>query len=1045
MSRVSTRRFIPVLIFILLLALLALLLVHVPAAKADEPPPGAPRLGSYKWDGWVDNNGDGVLSPGDDIKYKIGVFNYPIFTTAENVKFTDEIPEWTTANDDVTLEGPPGDGTIMPRGPQDPVTIEGMSVSWGCWSGRVIKFSVRVVCPVDCGTLVCNQGFFEYKQGDQTVICPTDDPDTTEVNDPTCIPVVSWSDLTITKAVSPVGEVKPGDQLDYSFTINNSGCMNARNVEFDDTIPANTTAVGNAIASSGAVVTQDPLKITDMTVNAHQSATVSFSVKVDKPLDCGTVISNKGSVTYDPDGANCPKPPVTVDSNTVENPVVSSAKLEISKSVTPAGNVKAGDQLDYKLTITNIGDMNGNDATIDDAIPANTTAVGNAVTSSGAVVSQSPVKVTGMSVPVGSTQTVTFSVKIDDDTIVGTEIANQGSVTYDPDGPNCPLETKTNVSNIVKNSVVGGAAITAVKSVSPVTAVAPGDGLNYTIVLTNNGDLTVAGATFEDAIPANTTAVGNATASSGTVASQDPVRVTGISIPVGGSATIKFSVTVDAGTPNLTVVTNIGAVTYDPDGPGPAQPVTKDTNRVSNTVRTPPLPAKVSTKWYLSEGYTGKNLYYPGESFDTYVLIQNSTKKAAQVQATFMREFDTPVVQNYTVASESRFTIHLNEVPGCSNKHISTRLVSTNGVDIAAERSMYFDYYGKQGSSDSIGVSSPSKTWYLPEGYTGDNNYPGETFNFYVLLENPNNVKANVALSFLREGNTPVDQNITLDPEARYTVKVDEIAGCQNSHISTRVVSNQPVIAERAEYFSYYGITGGHASIGAVEPATEWLMPEGYTGDNNYPGEQFNTYILLENPNPAATEATATYMRQGSTPVVVNYTLAPESRFTIHLDAVDGCENAQIATRIVSKAPIVAERAMYFDYYGTQEGSDSIAAIPGQHWLMPEGYTGDNNYPGEKFNSYLLLMNPNNKAVDVAVKFMAPPFNNASVVQVNNYTLAPLSRFTIHVDDIPKFANSAFSTDVTSLTAGAPVAAEHAMYSMYYGIKGGSCSIGYDP
>jgi len=342
-------------------------------------------------------------------------------------------------------------------------------------------------------------------------------------------------------------------------------------------------------------------------------------------------------------------------------------------------------------------------------------------------------------------------------------------------------------------------------------------------------------------------------------------------------------------------------------------------------------------------------------------------------------------------------------------------------------------------------VSSPSKTWYLPEGYTGDNNYPGETFNFYVLLENPNNVKANAKLTFLREGTTPIEKDISLDPETRFTVKVDEIEGCQNNHISTRVVADQPLIAERAEYFSYYGITGGHASIGAVEPATDWLMPEGYTGDNNYPGESFNAYILLENPNGKATQATATYMREGKTPVVVDYNLAPESRFTIHLDAVPGCENAQVSTRVTSKDPIVAERAMYFDYHGIREGSDSIATTPGRHWLMPEGYTGDNNYPGEQFDSYVLLVNPNDVPVNVAVKFMAPPFNNTSVVQVNNYTLAPNSRFTIHVDDIPKFANSAFSTDVTSLNPGVLVAAEHSMYSMYYGIKGGSCSIGYDP
>ena len=79
-----------------------------------------------------------------------------------------------------------------------------------------------------------------------------------------------------------------------------------------------------------------------------------------------------------------------------------------------------------------------------------------------------------------------------------------------------------------------------------------------------------------------------------------------------------------------------------------------------------------------------------------------------------MRETTTPVVQSYTIAPQSRFTIHLNEVPGCANHHISTRLVSTNGVDIAAERSMYFNFYGIPGGHDSIGVPAPARPGSCP-------------------------------------------------------------------------------------------------------------------------------------------------------------------------------------------------------------------------------------------------------------------------------------------------------------------------------------------
>ena len=204
--------------------------------------------------------------------------------------------------------------------------------------------------------------------------------------------------------------------------------------------------------------------------------------------------------------------------------------------------------------------------------------------------------------------------------------------------------------------------------------------------------------------------------------------------------------------------------------------------------------------------------------------------------------------------------------------------------------------------------------------------------------------------------------------------------------------------------------------------------------------------MLLENPNTEQAKVQATYMREGTTPLVVDYTLKPTSRFTIRLDDVEGLKNTQVATKIDSDIPIAAERAMYFNYYGKDEGSDSIGAIKGGHWLLPEGYTGDDNYPGEQFDSYILLMNPNDEAVDVDVKFMAPPFNTATLVETRTYTLEPTSRFTIHVDEIPNFSNISFSTEVTAKgTPRLPIAAERSMYFNYYGLKGGHNSIGYDP
>jgi len=973
----------------------------------------------------------GDVKPGDTLDYTLTLSNTGDMN-ATGVQVDDAIPANTTLTGSVACSDP---GALIDLVIQ--VRVTNITVNAG--SSVTVTFSVKVDKPLADGTIITNSGIATY-----------DDKPPVPSNEVTN-KVVSAPILGLTKAVSPTGDVKPGDTLDYTLTLSNTGDMNATGVQIDDAIPANTKVVpGSVIASNGAVVTEDPVKVTGMTVNVGATQTVTFSVKVDKPLADGTIITNSGSATYDD------KPPVP--SNEVTNKVVSAPILGLTKAVSPTGDVKPGDTLDYTLTLSNTGDMNATGVQVDDAVPANTTLTGSVACSDpGALIdSAPPVKVKNITVNAGASVTVTFSVKVDKPLADGTIITNSGIATY-ADKPPVP-------SNEVTNTVQSRSDLDVTKAESETGDVQPGDEIDYTLTITNSGDMDAMGVVFEDTVPANTTLKpGSVSASDGADESTATlIKVTGITVPAeGGTVTITFGVTVNDDAPNGAIISNQGKVTYDPDGQGQLPPETVESNIVTATVvnapvvPTPPkppvpptAPKKISTKWYLSEGYTGKDLYYPGESFDTYILIANATKETAKVEATFMREDTSPVVKNYEVAGESRYTIHLNEVEGCANHHISTRLLSTNGVDIAAERAMYFDYYGIPGGHDSIGVTEPSSTWFLPEGYTGDDNYPGEKFNTYVLLENPNDGKASVDVTFLREGTTAVPVKLTLDPLSRHTIKVDEIEGCENSHISTRVNSDVPVIAERAMYFNYYGLTGGHESIGAAKPETEWYMPEGYTGENNYPGEKFDTYVLLENPNDKTATANATFMREGGTPVEVAYNLLPQSRFTIRLDDVKGCENAQVATRIMSDIPVVAERAMYFNYHGKIDGHDSIAAIKGAHWILPEGYTGDANYPGEEFDAYVLLMNPNDKEVTAAVKFMSPPSGKGpvpNILEVRQYKLPANSRYTIHADEIPELANIAFSTEVTSMDPDSPIICERAMYFNYHGIKGGHDSIGYDP
>ena len=337
-----------------------------------------------------------------------------------------------------------------------------------------------------------------------------------------------------------------------------------------------------------------------------------------------------------------------------------------------------------------------------------------------------------------------------------------------------------------------------------------------------------------------------------------------------------------------------------------------------------------STGWYFAEGYTGG-------SFDTYILVQNPGTETAEVTFTFMLPGGGTVVKTAQAPQSSRITVHVDDVPGLEDAEVSTHVESTNGVGIVADRSEYFDYEGFDGGHSEVGVTAPAKSWYLAEGYTGG------SFDAYILIQNPTSERAKVDATFMREDGQVVERSYTLPPLSRYTISADRIPGLESAGFSTRLVSRNGVgiIAERAMYFDYGGLTGGHEGMGVTAPAPRWYFGEGYTGG------LFDTWILVQNPNDGEAGIRATFTTSGGKSVEKEYTLKPRSRFTIAVDAVEGLADAEVATTIESTGGegVVAERAMYFNYRNgfDERGGGHNAhgiAVPSNTWYFAEGYTG---------------------------------------------------------------------------------------------------------
>jgi len=425
-----------------------------------------------------------------------------------------------------------------------------------------------------------------------------------------------------------------------------------------------------------------------------------------------------------------------------------------------------------------------------------------------------------------------------------------------------------------------------------------------------------------------------------------------------------------------------------------------------------------ATVWYLAEGYTG------GE-FDTWVLVQNPGEENAKVTLSFQLPPGSSAPDyKFDLPGGTRKSIHLDELQGLGGTDVSTKVVGTNPV--VAERAMYFNYNGKVGGHDSIGVKYPSANWFLAEGYTG-----GE-FDTYVLVQNPNSAPTSATLDFqLPPGSSAPSYTFDLPARTRKTVRLDDLPGLAATDVSTKVSSPLPVVAERAMYFNYYGITGGHDSIGAENPSKSWFLAEGYTGGT------FDTWVLVQNPGNEAANVTLDFqLPPGSSAPSYTFDLPAGTRKTVRLDDLSGLAATDVSTMVSASKPVVAERAEYFDYYGRSDGHDSIGVTrPDTDWYLAEGYTA------ESFDTYLLVQNPGKTEKKVTLHFQLPPGAKADPY---SFTLPGGTRRTVHLDELPGLKGTDVSTWVD---ASGPVVAERSMYFYYDGKKGGSCSSGalYEP
>jgi len=197
----------------------------------------------------------------------------------------------------------------------------------------------------------------------------------------------------------------------------------------------------------------------------------------------------------------------------------------------------------------------------------------------------------------------------------------------------------------------------------------------------------------------------------------------------------------------------------------------------------------------------------------------------------------------------------------------------------------------------------------------------------------------------------------------------------------------------------------------------------------NLQPDNFDEYILLANPGGGSASAQVKMHTASGKEKQVDVALPPWSRRTVHVD--EYLYNDDVSAEVVSDQDIVAERAMYFDYRGEDDGGSCEHGAPAAatEWFLAEGYTA------QAFDTWVLVFNPGDEPAHVVFDLLRED-GHIGKVEID---VPAGARFTLSVDGVEGFSSCSLSAKVSADKA---VVVERAMYFESWGRRGGHVSLG---
>ncbi|WP_373524195.1 PKD domain-containing protein, partial [Aquiflexum sp.] len=237
-----------------------------------------------------------------------------------------------------------------------------------------------------------------------------------------------------------------GQQLTYEITVENTGNVNISNIVATDFLPESSTGIVLNVVSGD---TQNPgiLDVGEIWIYS-----IVYTVE-QNVFDTGDNLVNVVNV-------NSTQVPGPIVASAV-TPTVLSPALAISKAVTETTYAAPGDELNYTITVSNTGNVTLENISVVDPLTGLNTTI-------------------SILAP-GASQDINTTYAVDQDDIDAGSVSNTATAAIND----------LSVSDDVTVTATQSPALAISKAVTESTFAAPGDELNYTITVSNTGNVTL--------------------------------------------------------------------------------------------------------------------------------------------------------------------------------------------------------------------------------------------------------------------------------------------------------------------------------------------------------------------------------------------------------------------------------------------------------------------------------------------------------------------------------------------------------------------------